>query len=179
VALIAAALSRDLLRTAPPHQRRKLLLGLLAHAPASAGAALARGPVAALLRDAPGGGGEELALALVQALAGATAACGGAPAGGDEGAEDPEGAGGGGGGASGRAACRAQLAEAAAAMLEHVAPGPRSLGALLAHLQVRAAHLQCASCCCRFATLDRCCPSNVPAEKKVFSCNRDRRLQWS
>ncbi|KIY98484.1 hypothetical protein MNEG_9478 [Monoraphidium neglectum] len=135
VALIAAALSRDLLRTAPPHQRRKLLLGLLAHAPASAGAALARGPVAALLRDAPGGGGEELALALVQALAGATAACGGAPAGGDEGAEDPEGAGGGGGGASGRAACRAQLAEAAAAMLEHVAPGPRSLGALLAHLQ--------------------------------------------
>lgn len=80
VSAIGSALARQLLNSSPPHVQRRLLLGLLAHAPAedgpgggsgSAGAPrLARGPLAALLPDSLRNS-EELSLALVQALAGA------------------------------------------------------------------------------------------------------------
>lgn len=142
---IGAALTRHLLEAAPSHQQRKLLLGLLAHAPApGGGAALARRPLGALLPPALAGG-EELAAALAQALAGATLAAGASALGeGAAAAGAPPVAGSGaagraaGGGARGarRAQHHAELAEAAAAMLERAAPGPRAVAALLAHFEV-------------------------------------------
>lgn len=69
VCTIASALFQHLLRSSPAHQQRKLVLGLLSHAPPPNGPLLLAdgGPLVDLLPEELKGG-EELSLALVQAL---------------------------------------------------------------------------------------------------------------
>ncbi|GBF88722.1 hypothetical protein Rsub_01621 [Raphidocelis subcapitata] len=136
VARTAERLVRCLLAAAPPHIQRRIVLGLLAHAPGGEAPQLARGALAKLLPEQLRGG-DELALGLVQAVAGARgdgaaavgASCEASTAGVAEGSAGAEA----GAGADGAAA------EACAVLLEVGcgAAGARPLAALLAHLQAR------------------------------------------